>query len=135
MIQYHTQYLFTNCKDFSFWNWSLSIHIVRSHINPIGSRSKHTQYKDSDICCHIEPHHPSIGLISDCDLWTIITVPYNISCKYMYTTALGMGNYSIITIIVIILLTIIDIVYFSLTGDNRNRQLCVTIMMITDNFF
>jgi len=34
-----------------------------------------------------------------------------------------MGNYSIIAIIVIILLAIIDIVYFSLTGDNQNRQL------------
>ena len=30
----------------------------------------------------------------------------------------GMGNYSIIVIIVIILLAIIDIVYFSLTSDN-----------------
>jgi len=40
-----------------------------------------------------------------------------------YWLALGMGNYSIIAIIVIILLAIIDIVYFSLTGDNRNWQL------------
>ena len=36
---------------------------------------------------------------------------------------LGMGNYSIIVIIVIILLAIIDVVYFSLTSDNRNQQL------------
>jgi len=43
-----------------------------------------------------------------------------------------MGNYSIIAIIVIILLGIIDIMNFSLTGDNRNR---VIIMMITDNFY
>ena len=33
-----------------------------------------------------------------------------------------MGNYSIIMIIVI-LMEIIDIVYFSLTSDNRNQQL------------
>ena len=34
-----------------------------------------------------------------------------------------MGNYSIIVIIMIILLPIIDIVYFSLTSENRNPQL------------
>ena len=36
---------------------------------------------------------------------------------------LAMGNYSIIMIIMIILLAIIDIVYFSLTSANRNWQL------------
>ena len=35
----------------------------------------------------------------------------------------GMGNYSIIMIIMIILLATIDIVYFSLTSANRNWQL------------
>jgi len=44
-------------------------------------------------------------------------------CKTVSDCLVGMGNYSIITIIVIILLAIIDIVYFSLTGDNWNRQL------------
>ena len=36
---------------------------------------------------------------------------------------IGMGNYSIIVIIVIILLAMIDILYFSLTNDNQNWQL------------
>ena len=41
------------------------------------------------------------------------------TCSYR----LGIGNYSIIVIIVIVLLAVIDIVYFSLTSDNRNQQL------------
>jgi len=46
-----------------------------------------------------------------------------ISWSESNTLKIGMGNYSIIAIIVIILLATIDIVYFSLTGNNRNRQL------------
>ena len=45
-----------------------------------------------------------------------------------------MGNYSIIMISVIILLAIIDIMYFSLTSDNQNRQLSAIIMVIREIF-
>ena len=48
-------------------------------------------------------------------------------CTYMYSIAfvtfkIGMGNYSIILIIVTILLAIIDIICFSKINDNQNRQ-------------
>ena len=43
--------------------------------------------------------------------------------KIVKYPAIEMGNYSVIVIIVIILLAIIDIVCYSLTGDNRNWQL------------
>jgi len=60
--------------------------------------------------------------LSGCTL-TIMHASTHTHSKASNSYVIGMGNYSIIAIIVIILLAIIDIVYFSLTGDNRNQQL------------